>query len=203
MSDQATAVTWRAHPSSGKWHAFRDERSICRYTVHGGEPQATLPAGARVCSFCGSALRVSRSSVGRIDASEASEAEFIGGRLDGARLVLEVVHESPTVFRVLAGTYRARRGSSGKGGPMTRRRLTGHGAGPNHAANKETRPNGRVFVSGGRHDSQSAAPIDPPASHHPRLPRLVRPLPRRRGPSRRPVRGVHPHGTPKDRVTCP
>src|SRR2546427_2803666 len=106
-------VVWRKHPTSPKWHAYAPgQASACGLTTKAvGEGQTAVPPWPDACWLCCQALGVktsgTRLTAPRAPASEPErmQVEFEGGPLDGARLHLDVVVESPTHIRVLESEY--------------------------------------------------------------------------------------------------
>ena len=110
-------VVWRKHPTSPKWHAYAPgQASACGLTDKAvGEGQTEVPPWPDACWRCCQELGVKtsgRRGPPRPPVVEPMMLEFIGGPLDGVRIVdVPVVVEDATRlnFTILEGHYQKRR----------------------------------------------------------------------------------------------
>lgn len=107
-------VRWQ-QALSGKWHAVRGDetRSVCtlvatrRSTTPG--PEAP-PDGRQRCYWCRKELGITTHPTRHEAPTRRQEAqvEFIGGALDGMRVTLVIIEETPDRVRIVGRTYSRR-----------------------------------------------------------------------------------------------
>lgn len=121
---EAPPVRWALHPSSRKFHAFREgvAQSVCGYTAIRLERREAPPAGSHVCRACLSVLKLpapiqpTPASLPMITRRQSDQercesyvVEFVGGGpFDGVRLDLDVIREGPGMLRVLEQRHESR-----------------------------------------------------------------------------------------------